>query len=531
METRDLRVAQRERDSVSTSEQSAATDGAIALLDAVAHVRLHAGRIVGASPAVKRETGIDPDRLVGRAWAEFIGAYDDTWIDLITAGKSLDIELSDPFDGLLLRARLLGEFNEAAYLELRALEPIHLAHDELTGLPKRAAVLTHLRQHLLDAEVGAETAVLFLDVDNFKAVNDRLGYDAGDELLVEVANRLRSAVRGLDLVGRYGGDEFVVVTPDAADEEAIRTAALRVFEAVSGSMSCAGVKVPVSVSIGVVSSSPTDRSADSLLNKADLAMYEAKRNGRSRLEYYSDGMTARASERSKNQALLVDAVKNGEMRIHFQRVVPARAGAGLATGAEALARWQHPTKGLVGPDAFIGVAEETGYITTLGTELIRLAIVDFVAWPGDDRPDFLAVVADSGLDPTDLVVELTEGAFAKGKPVLDNLRRFRERGVRIHLDDFGTGYSSLSYLRRFPVDGIKIDRSFLHPTIDEGLIRIIVDIASTMGIVTVAEGIETHASLQKVTELGVTYAQGFLIDRPAPAGNLDVWEPEAHPSA
>ncbi len=515
---------------------------ALRLLDGVAHLAVRAGVICGGSPAIEGETGVPLDHFLGRDLKDIGHPTGAGSVErLLTSGLPVDLQLGDDFDSNIVRLRLLGEFESAAYVELRSLTEFQITHDDLTSLPERAATLSHLRRCLQVASKENETAVLFCDIDNFKLVNDRLGHDAGDELLTEVASRLRSVVRGVDLVGRYGGDEFVVVTPGVTDPAEATEFAARVFEAVTGPMSCAGVRVSVSVSMGLVISGEDDRSAQSLLNKADLAMYEAKRNGRGRLELFRPGMADRAADRTRNQALLVDAIKNDELVIHFQHVVPADPRSDHPTGVEALARWQHPTDGLVMPDAFLNDAEESGFITTLGTHLIRIAIRDFVQWPGE-APEFLAVnmspqqlgvegvsvhildaIREFDLDPARVVVELTEGAFAKGQPVLDNLRSFREHGVRIFLDDFGTGYSSLSYLRRFPVDGIKIDQSFLHPTLDQGLVKIIVEIALTMGVVTVAEGIETKESLEQVAALGVTYAQGYLIDRPAPAGNLDAW--------
>lgn len=521
-------------------------DDSLQLLKSVAHLAVFDGSIAGGSDAVEAETGVALDRFLGLSLSDLgepvgSGSFDR----LMSSGLPLDLRLGQDLDDHVVRFRLLGEIEGVSYLEIRGLTEFQITYDSLTSLPERSATLSHLRRCLQVAGEGSETAVLFCDVDNFKLVNDRLGHDAGDELLAEVATRLRSAVRGVDLVGRYGGDEFVVVSPNIAEPEEIAEFAARVFEAVTGPMSCAGVRVQVGISMGVATSGPDDRLAPSLLNKADLAMYEAKRNGRGRLETFSTGMTDKAADRMRNQALLEQAIENDEMLVHFQHVVPADPSDNRGTGVEALARWQHPTDGLVYPDAFLSIAEETGYITTLGTHLIRLAIRDFVEWPGES-PGFLAVnmspqqlgvegaatkvlaaIAEYDLDPSRVIVELTEGAFAKGQPVLDNLRSFRERGVQIFLDDFGTGYSSLSYLRRFPVDGIKIDQSFLHPTLDHGLVRIIVEIASTMGLTTVAEGIETRESLEQVAALGVTYAQGYLIDRPAPAGNLDPWQVHA----
>ncbi len=519
-------------------------DNALHLLERVAHLTVRDGVVTGVSQAVSRELGFGAEQLLGLKLTELgdrIGAANDDDKADLGGSEPLDLLLGPEFDEQRIRLMPLGKVGETSYFEVRTATEYQVGNDVMTGLPDRSAMLGHLGRCLRVAADGSETAVLFCDVDNFKLVNDRFGRPAGDEFLTELAARLRLAVRGIDLVGRNGGDQFLVVVRGLGNADEARGFAARVLEQVTGQMLVAGVKFPVSLSIGVTLSAGDSRGAADLIGKAELAMRKAKRLGRNRIQFYNSVLEDEAAARSRNLGMLESAVRNDQLLVHFQHVVPAGGSSSQPIGVEALGRWQHPTDGLVLPDRFIGLAEETGYITTLGTHLIELAIRGFVNWPGQS-PGFLAVnmsplqLSTDGaanlvlealdrhhLDPDLLVVELTEEAFARGLPVLNNLRTFREAGVRIFLDDFGTGYSSLSYLRRFPIDGIKIDQSFLHPTLDRGLVRIIVEIAGAMGLVTVAEGIETAESFQQLADLEVTYAQGYLIDRPGPAGPLTGW--------
>ena len=417
-----------------------------------------------------------------------------------------------------------------AELEYRA------THDDLTDLPERAALIDYLNSALAgDIARGLLTAVIFCDVDNFKVVNDSLGHAAGDELLTAMAGQLKKSVRDADLVGRFGGDEFVVVAPGLTSAEEAHLLAMRIFGDVTGRVQTSAGSLEISVSMGVAVTGLSAASADPLIQHADRAMYTAKRNGRGRVELYTEGMGADASDRLRRQTELVDGVHRAEFRLDYQPIVPTGATPGLDAGVEALARWHHPSEGVLSPAAWIDLAEDAGLMDVVGDELIAETCRNIAAL--DTPPAFfsvnmsprqlsradaartvLGIVTASGLSPEHLVIEMTEGALANDTMVMENLRRFRAAGARLFIDDFGTGYSSLSQLRRFPIDCVKIDRAFIHPEPDIELVRVIVDIARTLGMRTVAEGIEREDQLEAVTALGVDYAQGFFLGAPGPLG-------------
>ncbi len=415
-------------------------------------------------------------------------------------------------------------------LEFRA------SHDELTALPERAAIQRHLAEALETNE--HETAVVFCDVDNFKLVNDSVGHDVGDLVLAEVAARLRSAVRSVDLVGRFGGDEFVIVAPGITNQNEAVALAERVFAAACGRATCNGVDVEINLSMGVAISSPTMTDAGELMKHADIAMYEAKRGGRGRFELFTPGMGDGLRDRLRVQADLVESINRRELLLHYQPIIPTGATPGLQAGFEGLARWRHPDRGMIDASLFIPVAEESGLMESLGAELLRLACSDLDSWssslhgfvainmsPSQLRQNNTAAklidgLTETGTDPSRIVVELTEASLAHGSTVLENLRTFRRAGMKIYLDDFGTGYSSLSQLRRFPVDGVKIDRAFISPSVDTELVSLIVGVAKSLGIHTVAEGVETQPQLDHLAELGVDLAQGYLLGRPQPVQQL-----------
>ncbi len=403
-------------------------------------------------------------------------------------------------------------------------------HDPLTTLPDRTALQTRLEEALRnDPDSELQTALVFCDVDNFKLINDRAGHSVGDQVLTVVAERLRSTLRAQDIVGRFGGDEFVIVAPGVTSADEARAMAERIHAATCGPVRCDDIDLDVSLSMGVAVSSPECDTAAGLLHQADVAMYEAKRAGRNRVEIFDRALSDDVGEREVAQRQLVEAIERRELELHYQPVVPTRPG--LQPGFEGLARWVHPSRGVLTADQFLGLAQEHGLLEDLGDELIRLACDDQSGWteaegfvsinlsptqlsgPGSAH-SFLDRMAERGAAPDRLVVELTEVAFAQGPTVQANLETFRAAGVRIFLDDFGIGYSSLSQLHRFPVDGIKIDATIINPTVDENLVRLLVGVATTLDIRTVAEGIETAEQLETITRLGVDYAQGFHLGRP-----------------
>ncbi len=436
-------------------------------------------------------------------------------------------------------ARMVGicwDITERKQMEAQL---VHEAlHDRLTGLPNRALFVDRLAQSVTgqSRSVGAP-AVLFLDVDRFKVINDSLGHDAGDEVLVELARRLTELMRPGDSVGRFGGDEFVVLCQGISHPAEAMHIAERLIEGVSGPVSVPGADIVLSVSVGIsLSSSPHDAPAD-LLRDADAAMYRAKRDGRARCVLFADAMRAEALVRLETEVELRRAMAEDQLRLHYQPVVDL--GSGQVVGVEALLRWQHPTRGLVLPAEIIDIAEETGLIVPIGEWVLYAACEQLARWHVT-HPDLtmavnlsgvqlgridlvrrVASVLDAtGIDPTKLSLEITESVLmSDAEDALGMLLDLKALGVQISIDDFGTGYSSLSYLKRFPVDVLKIDRSFVdglgNDPDDLAIVQAILALAWALGIDTIAEGVETEAQRDVLHGLGCRHAQGFLLGRPS----------------
>jgi diguanylate cyclase len=409
--------------------------------------------------------------------------------------------------------------------------------DPLTGLANRTLLLETTTRML--ARRSGATSVLFLDLDDFKDVNDSRGHAAGDELLTTVSRRLVGCVRSVDQVARLGGDEFAVVVAGSA-----RTAAEvgeRVLSALADPVVVDGRPVHVRVSIGVADSTTAgDRSADTLLRNADLAMYLAKSSGKNRVVIYTEGMELAARSKAELITDLGSAVAGGQLAVHYQPTVELAEGA--TTGYEALLRWQHPTRGLVPPLEFIPLAEESGAIVEIGSWVLTEATAQAAQWSRDaGRPIDIAVnlsprqlldddvvatvrgaLAASGLPAAQLTLEVTESVLINDvEAVVDSLRALRGLGVRIAIDDFGTGYSSLSYLRRLPADVVKIDRSFVQDLGSGGrsttLVASIIELARSLDLEVVAEGVETEEQHAVLGRLACSHAQGYLFGRPRPA--------------
>jgi diguanylate cyclase (GGDEF)-like protein/PAS domain S-box-containing protein len=418
----------------------------------------------------------------------------------------------------------------------------HLAHtayhDSLTGLVNRRAFLERLGTCLATRRPGDRVAVLFCDVDRFKLVNDRRGHAAGDRVLVAIAERLRACVGADDVVGRIAGDEFSVLLEQVGTEAEAEAIAARVTELMREPFVVGGHEAAVSLSIGVALSTEDD-TVETLLSRADLAMYAAKREGGGRLRHADGRDAARFLDRVELEQDLKRAAERDELRLVYQPIVDAATGS--LRGVEALVRWEHPTRGLLGPGAFIGLAEESGLILGLGAWVMEEACRTAATWPplpGTDHatpvnvnvsavqladPGFLGVVqralASSGLRRGALVLEITESCLVDddGGELLTALR---EMGVPLVIDDFGTGFSSLAYLSSFRCHGIKIDRSFVANVGTEAgarMVGAIVELARAMDLKVVAEGVETVDQLDAVVALGCEYAQGYLFARPEPA--------------
>jgi diguanylate cyclase (GGDEF)-like protein len=412
------------------------------------------------------------------------------------------------------------------------------AHDALTGLPNRVLLRERLAVALGRAE-GTGAALLYIDLDNFKVVNDSLGHQAGDRLLVGVARRLRAAVRPADTVARLGGDEFTILLAEGADLAAATTVAERVTAALQAPFSVDGREFFASTSIGIAVSGPDLSEPDDLLRAADTALYRAKRLGKGCAQTYDPSLRAEAERRLALEHDLRRALARDEFQVHYQPVVD------LATGAvrevEALVRWRHPECGLVAPAEFLPVADETGLIVPIGQFVLDEACRQVTRWqvehPSDPplalavnvsarefrRPtvvvDVMRALLTTGLSPSSLVLEITESSMMENaEATLATLRDLKALGVRLAVDDFGTGYSSLAYLKRFPVDALKVDRAFVRgleqDREDQALVSAMVAAADALHLTVVAEGIETAAQVELLRRQGCGLGQGFYFARP-----------------
>ena len=428
----------------------------------------------------------------------------------------------------------------------RAIERIeHMAHhDALTGLANRVLFLRDVEQAIARLQRRGEPfSVLLLDLDRFKAVNDSRGHNVGDDLIRAVAERFAGCVRTVDTVARFGGDEFAVLqtlSPDDDPAAAAGALADRLLEAVRRPYDLDGHQVAIGVSIGIAMAPKDGDDANQLIKNADLALYRAKADGRDTFRFFEPTMDRDARIRHALEIDLRQAIARGEFVTHYQTVVDATRHA--AQGVEALIRWQHPRIGLLGPDKFIPLAEETGLIVPLGAWVLRQACADAAGWPADVKiavnlspgqfrdGNLVALVttvlAETGLAPERLELEITETLLLQhDRDNLAVLHRLRDLGVGIVLDDFGTGYSSLSYLQAFPFDKIKIDRRFVAEVTSRqdsaAIVCAVTGLARSLDIETTAEGVETAQQATLLQAAGCTYLQGYLFGRPKPAAEVD----------
>ena len=526
------------------------------------------GIIEFANPALCRMLGCDPSELDGVPIEDLLQSNTQTaafWESLFCSSES---EQTAPLslqtharsrDGTMIpveihAGRMLLNGSRRATVVVRDIserldsqeQMWRLAHfDELSGLPNRLLFRQLLEQALIDAGRSKKPlAVLLIDLDRFKLINDTLGHDTGDEVLRQVTARLRQCLSETDIISRFGGDEFAALIRDIDDADAARAAAKRVLAAVDQPYRLNGEEYHLSASIGISTFPGDSVDATALLRNAELAMYRAKDQGKNNFQFHSPQMNARSFEYVVLERFLRRAIEQDEFIIHYQPQVEVASG--RLTGAEALLRWNHPGMGMMQPDKFIPLAEETGLIVPIGRIVMMRACVAARRWQECGIPGFRVAVnlsprqfaqselvadvrhilEDTGLAPEYLELEITESMVMENpERAAAILHELRAVGVKLAIDDFGTGYSSLGYLKRFPVDTLKIDRSFIKDVPadadDVAITHAVIAMGHSLRLLTVAEGVETRAQADFLANNGCDLMQGYLISRPLPMEDMD----------
>ncbi|MEK6245828.1 MAG: EAL domain-containing protein, partial [Pseudomonadota bacterium] len=525
-------------------------------------------RFTYVSEGIRKVRGIDPESLIGkRRWesTNIVGGDEEM------AHHRATLEAHLPFkDFVLARSNADGKVTYVSHAgkpifddqgnfrgyrgvarditeRVRAEEELaRLAHyDTLTGLPNRVLLQRRLKRAMARADRGQTLlAVIFLDLDQFKEINDSLGHAGGDAVLKEAALRLESCLRLTDTVARLGGDEFTILLEDVRSVDEISRVAGKLLGAIAERADVAGHELHLSTSIGVTVYPLDDHDADTLLRNADLAMYHAKQEGRNNVQFFSRDMSERTEKRVDLLARLRGAIARHELQLHYQPQVDIRSG--HIIGVEALLRWNDPERGLVSPAQFIPLAEDTGLIVPIGEWVLREACGQAKRWldaglgplamavnlsPRQFRQKNLVqmvagILAETGLPPACLELEITESTMMhRAEEAAVGLRALHALGVQISLDDFGTGYSSLAYLHRFPVHTLKVDQSFVRDIKsdrdDAAIVSTVITLARQMGLKALAEGVETEAQLSFLRARGCDSFQGYLFSRPQPAAEIE----------
>jgi diguanylate cyclase (GGDEF)-like protein/PAS domain S-box-containing protein len=526
------------------------------------------GSITYANPAAARLLGFQyPEQLQGMELAGFVDSEDRARIKALLGsedpgphagpvparfvsigGRTLDTETSViPIPGTGLKQVLVRDVTEE--MRARAALEYQAMHDSLTGLPNKALFMDRLAQAISRAQrFGGHIVVMLADIDRFKLINDTYSHSVGDRILLAVAERIKQSFRPTDTVARFGGDEFVVLCEDTEEMPNIGAFGERLLRIMSRPVIADGSMFHVEMSVGITESRGFNRTPDDLLKEADSALARAKEKGRGRYEIFDEETGRAVAHRMQVESELRQALQYGELRVFYQPVVDITTGE--VHGLEALVRWQHPRRGLVGPMEFIPVAEETGLIMPLGRYVLREALAQLKQWEQLELPhrpivmsvnlsgrqllsgQFLeearALLEEFSPDPalSRIELEVTESVIMADRPeVSEVMASLRELGIGIVIDDFGTGYSSFSYLKRFPVQMLKIDKSFVSGlrlgSDDEAIISAIIQLARVLGIDVVAEGVETLSQLLHLRNLGCRLVQGFYFSRPEPSGEVE----------